>query len=622
MAIDDGIETPISERIAEFETKLEALFDEDNEEINSINLNLGSRLEKLIRNTIQTGLSSLFFDYKSFVYKHAIHCWANSVLSLYLFRKKQITEKRCIDARLSNLFNPTSRLRKINKAFNQLHLNIPSDQDIINNNFGDDKSEDIDYRGTPSESIPADTIKFVKQIIHDNLAFLTSADEIDHAIDCMEYKSKPCILDASFTTLDIIPLVNEFYLKCFEEKYPALLATVTPSNMVAMSRFETKMADLASFSDTSLLKPEELLISAIKHCNTNFEATLRLSQLYELRGDMPKSDLYLKDSARIWINSKNNRSHRKYLNNRETIFKIKSPCHFMPTRELLFKLIKGNLSELQKTQLISSCGTEYQYALPFCIVTDGNEDYMALVKSRSPGESLTNFLPNSSYMAITFAESLDYIKEMLDMNKEMLGGIDWWDSDECYTLCKNTYIERALQALARMQVDCKKLISEDLFNSNPYPQIQQKVNLLGLSTDEKMQIQLIANKLSSLPYHIAHCDFHLDNIVDIGNESCIIDFEKTCLANRFYDLAFLLEQSEINMNNGEKQRFVDYFVKQLTLRGEILSEDPYTSYKYNALFVNLLEASFHGDKLCEYYSFDESKMHLERTKSLLTQLHA
>lgn len=149
-------------------------------------------------------------------------------------------------------------------------------------------------------------------------------------------------------------------------------------------------------------------------------------------------------------------------------------------------------------------------------------------------------------------------------------------------------------------------------------EIKEKI-LKRVTLDEKLQAKAIklAQDLGKLERSLSHCDFHPGNVLIIGkDEVVIIDPISTAYANRFFDLAYLLEQAEMSLSREDKSELIDYFVEQLKEKGEKIV-NPQQAYDQNAAFVNLKLAG-----VCEKWAKEgKGEEYLKRKEVYLTRFN-
>ena len=121
-----------------------------------------------------------------------------------------------------------------------------------------------------------------------------------------------------------------------------------------------------------------------------------------------------------------------------------------------------------------------------------------------------------------------------------------------------------------------------------------------VSEEQNTQIRERVKAYEGQDEVFCHGDLHLSNIINVKwmqkggltyNRACLIDFGYACTANRFYDLAYLLEQAPLNFTEDDKKELVDYFVGELKTRGISLDYDIYHVYQAQATLANAHLAS-------------------------------
>lgn len=149
-------------------------------------------------------------------------------------------------------------------------------------------------------------------------------------------------------------------------------------------------------------------------------------------------------------------------------------------------------------------------------------------------------------------------------------------------------------------------------------QMREKI-LKRVTLDEKIQSQVIqvTRKLGKLKRALCHCDFHPGNILDAGKEGLvIIDPISAAYANRFFDLAYLLEQADIELSKDDKTELIGYFTEQLRAKGEEII-NPQEQYDLNAAFVNLKLAG-----VCEKWAKEgKGEEYLKRKEIYLSRFN-
>jgi thiamine kinase-like enzyme len=154
--------------------------------------------------------------------------------------------------------------------------------------------------------------------------------------------------------------------------------------------------------------------------------------------------------------------------------------------------------------------------------------------------------------------------------------------------------------------------------------LEEKVfKRLNLDKQLKERAKRVAIGLTKQNRILSHCDFHCGNILAIENEQMvIIDPISTSYANRFFDLAYLLEQNELNLSKEEKSDLIDYFVGELEKNRESI-QNPQQIYDLNAAFVNLRIAgaySRESKELGKESSAKYAEIYIQQAKNALERL--
>ena len=155
-----------------------------------------------------------------------------------------------------------------------------------------------------------------------------------------------------------------------------------------------------------------------------------------------------------------------------------------------------------------------------------------------------------------------------------------------------------------------------------YQKVLEEKVFKKLSLDEQLkeQAEKVVAELMKQERIFSHCDLHSGNILVKGDgDIAIIDPLSASYANRFFDIAYLLEQAEIGLNKDEKSDIINYFIEKLESNREHL-EKPQRTYDLNAALINLREAAIHGNKNSKHYNESLSQTHLKRANQLLEEL--
>lgn len=144
-------------------------------------------------------------------------------------------------------------------------------------------------------------------------------------------------------------------------------------------------------------------------------------------------------------------------------------------------------------------------------------------------------------------------------------------------------------------------------------------------------ILFISIELDKHELYFCHGDLHLGNIINVSHneagaifdKACIIDFETAGRANKFYDLAYLLEQDTLGLKYEQKRRLIDYYLgKKNELTPNTISQQ-YQDYDFNATFVNLRIAGIPLSKEAVYTDPEyklRQKRHLATAKESIDRV--
>ena len=344
------------------------------------------------------------------------------------------------------------------------------------------------------------------------------------------------------------------------------------------------------------------------------EATEDILMWPKRKDPYPRGDFFrwrnrgLLDLAKQAIKNPALSERRLNLGSFGNVFKIDAPG----LEGLVFKVGGSEElnAELKKTRGIFNAGEGFEFSEPLGFVSGNNQDYIVF---REIGGG-----------SITYTTALAQIKQFIGECEPLMRGAWWWNHETVCGLAKRTLMLKAIKALVKMQH------SFATSAETPYPgllpdydyrqELQAKLRgRLAIPFIEKVTPLCIY--LDSMPRSMAHGDMHTDNLmISQDGETCLIDFEKACYANQFYDLAFLLEQAKLGLNDEEKKKFVGYFVEQLKAKGIKCGQDPDTAYRYNAAFVNLMAAGGYANTSGRYYDNGVSKSHLERAIQIMNRI--
>lgn len=368
---------------------------------------------------------------------------------------------------------------------------------------------------------------------------------------------------------------------------------------------------------------ESLLENAAQLDQTNYKAPCYLSQIAAMHNEKNKMKHYLKLSIARVINNLKLQDKIKVINgSANTVFEIDLP----EFKGLIFK--EGDKKwidkEFYKTKALFMLGKGYNYAEPsFIIPEEGDAAVLVLKKAKLLKEN-----EQVGAQVISYANLLKFTKTTLEANKDIFNILSWTSQEEIDNLTSRNILAKAIDALAEMQIDAKKLeVENETFEEYNYHKVlEEKVlNKISLPAGLLSKAKNVADYLSQQDRYFSHCDYHLGNIVDIGQfKTCIIDFETASMANRFFDLAYLLEQIELGLTEKTKKFIIDQFVKKLGLKGEKVEENVQKLYDYNAAFVNLRIASAYSNSAKQKNDSSYQKYvdkHIEQANAAIKRLN-
>ncbi|MBU2637868.1 MAG: phosphotransferase [Nanoarchaeota archaeon] len=367
----------------------------------------------------------------------------------------------------------------------------------------------------------------------------------------------------------------------------------------------------------------ESLMSAARILNENYKLSAQLARHFAIIECEEEMYYWLRETVQRGLRNPVVNLKRRFRDSANTVFSIDLP----EFQGLIFKEgERGSIEdEVQKIIAITSGvqyplpGEEYIYSNPLLIVDAGKKAYGVFREANvliDKSEILEiNWTPIDH--AITINSALQYIHSQLIETAEDNARPEWWDNEVIYKLARDIYIRRAIKSIVRLQNSA----SERETNALPFfdycQYLEEKVlGQIHLGPDLHDKALQVAAHLNTMKRYVAHGDFHLENILAIGKVgTCVVDFQKACMADQFYDLAFLLEQAELELTEGEKKQLIDSFVQQVTTTETMVGA--HRAYDLNAAFINLKEAKVHGNKNNHYFNEELSRRHLERATLLL-----
>lgn len=119
-------------------------------------------------------------------------------------------------------------------------------------------------------------------------------------------------------------------------------------------------------------------------------------------------------------------------------------------------------------------------------------------------------------------------------------------------------------------------------------------------------IHFLIEKIENQEKCFSHGDYHLENLLKIGKDTVVaVDFERANIIPLLYDLAFLLEQKELDrLSEENKKELIKYFLNKKDKRLDMEQEK---NYDYTSLFVNLRKSSISS----RLFNSSDDKTHQE-----------
>lgn len=222
---------------------------------------------------------------------------------------------------------------------------------------------------------------------------------------------------------------------------------------------------------------------------------------------------------------------------------------------------------------------------------------ITFIKERG-GTSYIILKSSDSIEGITLSETLEHMMYYLSIikGKRLVWSKFNWSSDkEIMGLFKLNCLKQVINSLVRFQNLSPNL--EKVINQYDYgAKLQDKLKELFPNTSNEIynNLSFLVEYLNNLPRQAGHCDFYPKNLlvltkypqrVDDFADFCIIDYEKVSKVNRYFDLAYLLEQAQLSLSWEVKKELISYYKEKIWVDTPL--EEVMKIYDYNALFINL-----------------------------------
>lgn len=346
------------------------------------------------------------------------------------------------------------------------------------------------------------------------------------------------------------------------------------------------------------------LKKAIKSDPSNLHSYYNLAKYHEKKNEKDKALEYWDNLVKAYFKRKD-KVYEDIKCNRCSKNLVGKPRESEVFEDLIFKVSKNNLSEEYNiTKLIYDLSFHKKsISEPVVLIQkDDNLSYLILRKAEDEG---------------TLEDILEYFSK-LKSNNSLFTKIHWTSEKEIINKIKLKYLEKVLDSLVEFQDSGKRL--ESFLKNYDYSN-RLKVKLEELFKQNKEEVykacSFLIDYLNNLPSQFCHGDFNPRNILAVKDGFCIIDYEKVSLVNKYFDLAYLLEQLDFNWK--DKKGLIKYFKKKIKDNSSV--KEVIKIYDHNALFVNLTLAgtcSQWEDRALEYQSLKQK--YLNQTKGLLKKM--
>lgn len=373
-------------------------------------------------------------------------------------------------------------------------------------------------------------------------------------------------------------------LLAFKTHYSKLAKLLKSINDVNLNNVLSKI-----YTRYSTYTPYKLkyLNKAIELDKTNLEAFYELAKYYKGKNKEKKSLENWKNLSKTYFEITKQKRFKK---DEEGLLKISNHPYIF--EKLLVKRSKKDLSkEFLITKLTYDTVPKKSITSKPIDYFKGVDGYDYIILRRVSDE----FKSGTDYVSVNVSCSLDSIITYLgglEPNEEAFSKIEWISEEEIKNNFKVTCLKKVIDALINIQKHGQSL-KNHLLEYNYGVKLRKKLDKLSPNNAETLyeKCSFLLTYLNNQPYDFNHCDFHLNNILEIGGTFCTLDYGNAALASKLFDITYLLEQEALNLDNGQKKLLFNYFLK----KSKMEIADKYQAYDYHALYINLLGASTFSD---------------------------
>lgn len=328
----------------------------------------------------------------------------------------------------------------------------------------------------------------------------------------------------------------------------------------------------------SMFDEDELkhLKTALDFDKTNFEAYYHIATYYERQGNIDEAIKNWDELVKCFF-SKIDKKDFKLLRNYKSEVGMISDSYIF--ENLILKRSKKDLSnEYNLTKIIFDRVSDKEFTSePVTFIKEPDGTFYLILR-KSTGRTLS--------------EVTEYLNQ-LEINKDLLGEIKDISKTEIINNFKVCYLKKVLDSLIALK-DSTKNLELKLPRHDYATKLKTKLEKSGMVNHQEIyrNCSFLIEYLNNTPHEFGHCDFHLDNILEVENGFCILDYGNAALASSLFDTVYLLEQEKLNLNEYQKNELSSYFIKKSGAK--IVNKEK--SYYHHALYINLLGMSVFTDE--------------------------
>ncbi|MDP2909134.1 MAG: phosphotransferase, partial [Nanoarchaeota archaeon] len=409
--------------------------------------------------------------------------------------------------------------------------------------------------------------------------------------------------------------LNDLEFGIYTQKYTDLKERFSGANLFAIhayclkfikilerkkySKFNSIISKLYVRSSTFNRKKVYYLKKALKTDKNNLEGYYQLARHYEGIGEEKKAlENWIKFSEVYFTKTKN----KRFKKSKKGLLKILGhPYIFDPIlvkrseRDLFkeFIITKIVYENLQRRELTSK---------PlYYLKTKEGYDYVVFRESQT---KIGKADESRNLSAI-----INYLYN-LKTNTKLFSQIKWANKKDIITNFEIGCLKKVINNLTNIT---RTTYLDNIVLDYDYGlKLRKKLNKTFLTNAEEFykKCSFILDYLKQQPRSLCHADLHLDNILQMGGEFCVLDYGNAARASNVLDIAYLLEQEGLHLDSEQKKGLYYYFLN----KSKIKIADKDETYDYHALYVNLLGVSTFND--------ERQKKYLHRADEIITKMCA